>query len=200
MLRFAGYVCLAFATGAIGTSWALHGFPVRLAGAVKVDAPAAAVEASFGDESGQRALRRRWEATQTNQGDNDREREQLRLNLLQAATGYRLSPCDKTMKANLVAALIAYTEAWQRKLDCFRPLNMTMFCGEKKLNDAYAAFSTPMDEMVKTAVQQATDLGGITGDDFPDAIRFDVAQFAGSGIYGGVPWACTASVPMKRLR
>jgi hypothetical protein len=59
---------------------------------------------------------------------------------LQAGNAYAMSPCDETMKSNLIAAVTAYTRAWQEKMDCPRPQNMLMFCSDKKIKEVADTF------------------------------------------------------------
>jgi len=87
------------------------------------------------------------------------------------------------MKANLIAAVSAYARAWQKTMDCPRPLNMLMFCGDKKLKDVAETFSTPLDIRVKAALSEAFDQRGIVKADFPADLRSDVLQFAGPGLW-----------------
>ena len=64
------------------------------------------------EESVKKGIRKDWENSKTSQSDGDKERDKLRLELLQASIGYKLSPCDATMKKNLVSAVTNYTNAW----------------------------------------------------------------------------------------
>jgi hypothetical protein len=130
-------------------------------------------------------LRRDWENAKTSQSDDDPKRNALRLELLQAANAYALSPCDATMKKNLVEALTAMTVAWAELAGC---RDGVMSC--TRLDDARMAFGTPMDVRVREAVGAAIAKGGIAREDFSPAVRnlaleFRVAQ-------GGGPAACHA--------
>jgi hypothetical protein len=106
-----------------------------------------------------------------------------------------MSPCDETMKSNLIAAVMAYTRAWQKRMDCPRPQNMLMFCGDKKLKEVAAAFSTPLDIRVKAALFKAFDQRGIVKADFPADMRFDVLQFASPGL-----WSDESPICLPRMR
>ncbi len=201
MLRFVGQVCVAFIVGGIGMSWALRGFPMSMEPPSFV-APLSPMKATFREKTAQDFERESWESTQTLQSDKDAERDRLRLDLLQAANGYSQSPCDQTMKANLVAALTAYTEAWQRKLNCARSGIMPMLCRGKR-EEAAAAFGTPLDRTVQAAVADATNQGGLVKADFKELIRFDVLQFAGPGVWSDDLPVCnwsTKTQPQRRLR
>jgi hypothetical protein len=136
-----------------------------------------------------------WEAAHTSQSDKNPKLDTIRLDALQAATAYAMSPCDETMKSNLIAALTAYTRAWQEKMDCPRPQNMLMFCGDKKLKEVAETFSTPLDIRVKEAMDRAFEQRGIVKTDFPASVRFDVLQFAGPGL-----WSDPSPICLPRMR
>ena len=128
------------------------------------------------EESVKKGVRKDWENSKTAQGDGDPERDRLRLALLQAANAYELSPCDATMKKNLVEALATYTEAWTDMAGCKFGI-----CGgdDRKIDTAAANFSTPADMRVRDAVRAAFDKGGIGREDFPSSIRLWVTMLAG---------------------
>ena len=196
MTRFILYLCMAFITAFVGVTWAARGFPVHFSSAVNVGPLQPTVTATFGDQSAKDYERKMWEAEHTAQSDKDPKLDKIRLETLQAANAYAMSPCDDTMKSNLIAALTAYTRAWQQKMDCPRPQNMLMFCSDKKLKEATATFSTPLDIRVKEALSQAFDQRGIVKTDFPSSVRFDVLQFAGPGL-----WSDDASpICLPRMR
>src|ERR1700720_810784 len=142
MIRFVLFVCMAFATAFVGVSWAARGFPFLSFEFTRPMQPT--VTATFGDQSAKDYERKMWEAEHTAQSDGDTKLDRIRLEALQAANAYAMSPCDETMKSNLIAAVTAYTRAWQRKLNCPRPQNMLMFCGDEKLKQVAATFSTPL--------------------------------------------------------
>src|SRR5216684_8207228 len=147
MVRFVLYTSMAFITAFVGVFWAMRGFPVDFSGPVSVSPLQPTVTATFGDQSAKTYERKMWEAAHTSQSDKNPELDQLRLDTLQAANAYAMSPCDTTMKSNLIAALTAYTRAWQEKLDC----PVLMLCNDKKLKEAADTFSTPLDIRIKEA-------------------------------------------------
>jgi hypothetical protein len=128
------------------------------------------------EESVKKGIRKDWEASKTVQGDGDPEREALRLAALQAANAFALSPCDATMKKNLVEALSAYAKAWSEMAGC-----KSGFCGGdgRKIDTAAASFSTPADMRVRAAVRAAFEKGGVSRDDFPGSVRLWVTMLAG---------------------
>jgi hypothetical protein len=191
MVRFVLYTSMAFITAFAGVSWAMRGFPVNFSGPVSVGPRQPTVTATFGDESAKTYERKMWEAAHTSQSDKNPELDQLRLDTLQAANAYAMSPCDTTMKSNLIAALTAYTRAWQKKLDC----SMPMFCNDKKLQEAADTFSTPLDIRVKEALNEAFEQRGIVRTDFPSSVRFHVLQFAGPAL-----WADESPICLPQMR
>ena len=186
MKRIYVYVALAFVASFAGVSWATRGFPVGV-GAW----PTAFASGDHGARDDQ---------------DKKRENERIMRSLdtikneaLQAATGFALSPCDSTMKQNLVAALTAYVHAWQIKLDCPRLANMPIVCSQEKLKAAVATFSTPLDLRLTDAVAQAFDQPGITIADFPESIRFDMLRFGGPALRPGYLATCQTQAPVYRI-
>jgi hypothetical protein len=183
MSRFTVYVVMAFVTAFVGVSWAARGFPVFVSAPIAVVPLQPATNASFGDESAKERARKDWEAEHTSQSDKNPNLDALRLDALQAATAYEMSPCDKTMKSNLIDALTAYTRAWQVKLDCPRRMGMMIGCSDKKMQEAADTFRTPLDKRVQEALHAAFDQKGIVKADFPVDVREDVLHFAGPGLW-----------------
>jgi len=194
MFRFILYVSMSFVTVFVGVTWATRGFPTSFFGPPRGPLQPT-LTATFGDQSARDYERKMWEAEHTAQSDKDPKLDPIRLDALQAANAYAMSPCEETMKANLIAALAAYTHAWQQKMDCPRPMNMLMFCGDDKLKRVAATFSTPLDIRVKAALNEAFEQRGIIKADFPADIRFDVLQFAGPGL-----WSDESPLCLPRLR
>lgn len=195
MSRFILYVSMAFITAFVGVFWAARGFPVHFSGPVISRPLQPTVTATFGDQSAKDHERKMWEAEHTAQSDKNPKLDKIRLEALQAGNAYAMSPCDKTMKSNLIAAVTAYTRAWQKKLDCPRPQNMLIFCSDQKLKAAAATFSTPLDLRVQAALKEAFEQKGVVKSDFPSSMRFDVLQFAGPGL-----WSDESAICLPRMR
>lgn len=193
MIRFVLFVCMAFATAFVGVSWAARGFPILSFEFTRPLQPT--VTATFGDQSAKDYERKMWEAEHTAQSDGDSKLDKIRLEALQAGNAYTLSPCGETTKLNLIAAVTAYTRAWQKKMDCPRPQNMLMFCSDKKLKEVADTFSTPLDIRVKAALHEAFEQRGIVKADFPEDLRRDMLQFAGPGL-----WFDESPVCLPRMR
>jgi hypothetical protein len=181
MSRFILYVCMSFVTAFVGVTWAARGFPVYSFRFESQLEPT--LTTTFGDDSAKAYERKMWEAQHTAQSDKNPKLDVIRLDALQAGTAYAMSPCDSTMKLNLVTAVTAYTRAWQQKLDCQRPMGMLIACSDKKLKDTADTFSTPLDKRVQDALSAAFDQKGVVKTDFPPEVRSDVAQFAGPGFW-----------------
>jgi hypothetical protein len=194
MARFALFSVLAFATAFAVVSWVTHGFPVPTVGPV-AGRLQPTVTAEFGDQSAKDYERKMWEAQHTSQSDGDAKLDRIRLEALQAANAYTMSPCGEATKANLIAAISDYTRAWQKKMDCPRPQNMLMFCSDKRLKEVAATFSTPLDIRVQAALHEAFEQRGIVKADFPADLRFDVLKFAGPGL-----WSDESPICLPRMR
>jgi hypothetical protein len=173
------YVAIAFATSFAAVSWAARGFPMHWSGPVSVSALQPTIPSTFGDTRTMDDERKRRENAA--QKDANPSLDKIRQEVLQAATGFEMSPCNSAMKRNLIEALTAYTRAWQTKLDC----PVKMFCTDEKLKAAAAAFSTPLDLRIKEALLQAFMQPGIVKTDFPASVQFDVLQFGGPGLWAG---------------
>jgi len=188
MIRFVAFVVMAFVTAFVGVSWAVRGFPTQTPSPQIVAPLSALVDAKFGGEDAREFERKAWVAQHTAQSDKNPKLDALRLDALQAATAYKMSPCDDTMKRNLVEALTAYTRAYLAKLDCSP--RMMMFCGDKKIKDAADTFSTPLDKRVKDALFEAFEQKGVVRADFAGDVREEVLQFAGPGLWSDESPVC----------
>ena len=172
-IRFTLIAIVLFGLTFVGISWANKGFPVM---AMRAEPMKPDVRVPTFEESVTKGVRKDWENSKTAQGDGDPKREALRLAALQAANAYALSPCDATMKKNLVEALSAYAKAWSDMAGC-----KFFVCGgdDRKIDTAATNFSTPSDMRVREAVRAAFEKGGISREDFPGSIRLWVTMLAG---------------------
>jgi hypothetical protein len=180
MSRFILFTCMAFVTTFVGFSWALRGFPTYSFSPIGELKPT--LTTTFGGESAKAHERKAWEAEHTAMSDKDPKLDALRMDALQAGTAYAMSPCDDTMKANLVAATAAYARGYMKIYDCPNPA-FGMFCSEKKRDQANAAYSTPLDVRVKAALEEAFEQKGVVEEDFPEDVRLTVKVFSGPGLW-----------------
>ena len=195
MGRFIQFVGMAFVTAFVGVFWAARGFPTDYFSPSLVKPLQPTVEAYFGDEHAKEGLRKDWEAQHTARGDNDAKRNAIRMDTLQAANAYAMSPCDKTMKANLVDALSAYTRAWQATLACKRNFLGQLICSDEKFKRAADSVDTPLDRRVKTALEAAFEQKGIVTADFPEDVQEDVKPFTSPDF-----WSDQSPVCLPRQR
>lgn len=185
MSRFILYLGMAFVTAFVGVSWAVHGFPMWSRSPVTQLQPT--VTSTFGDTRESEEERNRKGAINLAEKIANPALDKLRLDTLQAANAYSLSPCDKTIKANLVSALTAYTQAWQGVLSCSGP---RMLCKDADMLRATSTFSTSLDKRVKEALDSAFEQKGIVKADFPPSVQFDMLQFAGPNLWAGESPVC----------
>lgn len=184
MGRFILYVFMAFTTAFVGVFWAARGFPTRSSAPQLVAPLRPTIDSKFGDENAVKAYeRKQWESEHTAQSDKNPKLDALRLDALQAGNAYSMSPCDKTMKANLINATTAYARAYQAKLGCKTTMLGMMNCSDKQIKEAADAFTTPLDDRVKAALHAAFDQKGVVKADFPADVRFNVLHFAGPGLW-----------------
>ena len=188
-IRFALIAVGLFALAFVGISWSQKSFPVMAMKAepVKPDARIPTFE-----ESVKKGIRKDWENAQTNQSDGNKERDTLRLALLQASIGYKLSPCDPTMKANLVAAVTNYTKTWQAKFYCRGGVDGCPKNEDEREDAARAAFQTAADRRVHETLREAYEQGGIGRDDFHRSVRDEIYLFSRMP-FGGEQAACVTA-------
>ena len=190
MSRFILYVFMAFTTAFVGTFWAARGFPVGSFNPVSVQPVQATLTTTFGDNSGEK--KREQLVEEQLRDPENAKRNLLRADALQAATGFALSPCDKTMKASLVAATRAYATAFAEIRKC-----NSMFTNCDTVLDKNAAtYSTPIDLRVRAALHEAFEKGGISAADFPPELRMAVMSLANS--QGDPVSACETSAQRDR--
>jgi hypothetical protein len=185
MFRFILYAVIGCAIAFGGVSWAMRGFPnPGKAFETAVNGPVAGpkqtrVTTTFAKDY----HRKMWEeAEEAARNDRDPKLDRVRMEALQTADAYAMAPCGEFTRLNLIAALTAYTQAWQDRVkDCPRVVTIPL-CSDKKVREVAAAFSTPLDLRVQAALSLAFAKGGITINDFPAEVRRDALQFGGSGL------------------
>lgn len=188
MPRFILCLGMAFVTAFVGVTWVARGFPVYTPVFVAPLQPT--LTSKFGDNSGEK--KRELLGEQQLQDPENAKRNPLRADALQAATGYALSPCDKTMKANLVVATQAYVTAFYEIRKC----NPMFKNCEPAFDKAIATYSTPFDLRVRKALHEAFAKGGISKVDFPSELQMSVMSLASS--QGSPVSACETSAEVDR--
>jgi hypothetical protein len=183
-LRFGMTAVALFVLAFVGISWASRGFPIAM---IKVAPLKPDARGPMFQESVNKGARQE-EESQPSQSDGHKGRDKLRLELLQAANAYTLSPCDQMIRRNLIGAMTNYTMAWATIAGCRKDGVCTW--EDKKLDAAREAFYTPADKRVHVALREAVWKGGINRDDFPPMIRESVMQW--SGLPFAEPEACHA--------
>ncbi len=168
--RLAALAGALFVLSYSGVAWTMAGAPLPAlsAGWFTQEARVAALPAA----RGQVAVALLPEPD-LNSRDGDPVLDKLRLAAIQASNAYAMSPCDGAVKANLVAMVSAYAQAWHDMMGC-GPGG----CDHDKLNAAAITFSTPLDMKVRAAVSAAFDKRGIIVDEFPAPLRINVAMLA----------------------
>jgi hypothetical protein len=171
-ISFALLVALAGGVGFVGVSWLSAGVPVPMVAVTPL--PPSQGLPTF-TESVERGDRKAWTESKTSAGDSDRERDALRLDLMQAANAYSLSPCSPAIKANLVTALTAYATAVADKTGC----RFMMCGGGPRVSAGAEMFSTPLDKRAREAVAEAFDKGGIAVQEFPASLKLTLLMVVG---------------------
>jgi hypothetical protein len=190
MGRFILYVSMTFVTVFVAVTWAARGFPVNFSKPSIVQPLQPTLTTTFGDNSAEK--KREQLAEQQLQDPDNAKRNPLRADALQAATGYALSPCDKTMKANLVAAMRAYAMTFYEIHKC----NPMFTNCDPAFDKAIATYSTPYDMRVRNALHEAFEKGGISKADFPPELQMSVMSLANST--GSTVSACETSARRDR--
>jgi hypothetical protein len=190
MSRFILYVAMTFITAFVGVFWAARGFPMYFPSPITLAPVQPSRIPTFGDHSADKGRERLVE--EQLQNPENAKRNPLRADAIQAATGFALSPCDKTMKANLVAAAQAYARPLREMQKC----NRFLADCTPVIDKAIAAYATPYDVRVKQALHEAFEKGGIGTADFPPELQLVVASLASSA--GSPVSACDTSAERDR--
>jgi len=183
-IRFALLAAGLFGLAFVAVSWANKGFPVMVTGVVPVRPDARVptftpVSGGEGSAHWREEMRQDWENSKTSRSDGNIARDKVRRELLQASTAYELSPCNATIRNDLIKALGDYTRAWYDMAFCRPGLNGCPVQDDARIDRAAAAFKTPADARVREALELALEQGGISRDDFPAPINRHVLMWTG---------------------
>ncbi|QUS41199.1 hypothetical protein RPMA_21895 [Tardiphaga alba] len=181
------FISVAVSTFVIGL-WGARGFPIPFIAATPMQAR---VDSTFGNDKSEQIAQQRQE--QAVADPDNGKRNPLRMDALQAATGFTLSPCNPEMKAKLVAATTAYAAAYRWRDTC----NPMFGNCEPAIERANVMYSSPLDKRVRAALNEAFEKGGITGQDFPPNLQMEVMSLANS--QGNPVSACTQTSE-RRMR
>lgn len=186
MARSILYAGMAFVTAFVGVFWAVRGFPTRSESPSIVGQLTPTVNHTFGDDTFHREYQTQHQIAvqEQMQSPENSERDKIRLATLQAATAYALSPCGPGFKDELVKTLTLYAKAYMDARGC-----TYIMCSDKKVDDAQAAFDSPLDQRVQAALKSAFEQGGITVQEFPSSLHIGVTGFARS--QGSAASRCT---------
>ncbi len=196
MSRFVILVAAAFAASFIGGSWAMSGFPVpaidfallpshptprelRPSPNVPTFQPFPGMQPTETPE-----LRRLIEHKLANFGSGDTAHDVQRNDVLREAMKYTYTG-HCLDKHGVIRAITEYVQAYQEVRNC------TYFCSSQKLDLAWAAFSSPLDQEIRSAIQAAYDRGNISTADFPPAIAGEIRLVA--GLRSNKAKGCTSS-------
>ncbi|HEY8332420.1 MAG TPA: hypothetical protein VIQ05_01395 [Tardiphaga sp.] len=173
MNRLFLFVSIVAATFIVGV-WAARGFPTHSLFRPPVAQLQPTLDATFGNDQSEERRERR--AQQALADPDNAKRNPLRMDALQAATGYALSPCDAGMKANLVAATRAYAAGYGEFAKC----NPMFSNCDPVLEKANVMYGSPLDLRVRDALHAAFEKGGISKQDFPPNMQMSVMVLANS--------------------
>jgi hypothetical protein len=163
-LRFLGLAAGMFAAVFFGMKWLLRAEPLQ------PDARLPTFQRVDKDSP-------RSQLEQTSISDNDPTRDRLRHEVLDYAKPLKDDSCNKTLRANYIKAVIAYTRAWISIVPCLG--DHTCRGSDSPLLDRAAhAFGSPLDLRLRDAMQ-AVHAKGIFGPaDFPKDVVHLVATLA----------------------
>jgi hypothetical protein len=189
-LRFIALTVGLFAAAFFGVRWLTAGAPVPLPTVVSLQPDPhipTFVEKSRKDIAEQHE--RDWLASQTVQGDDDPERNRLRAAVIEAATGFTLSPCNDALKTQYLDAAAAYARAFVTLGGC--PNYPSCIPDDAAMERANQIFRSPADARVKRAIT-AVHRMGISVKDYPGRIGSAVAHLGGPADNFGEPFSCTS--------
>ena len=119
----------------------------------------------------------RYKLEQSSASDDDEVRDRLRNDVLGYAKPLSDDPCNETLKANYVKAVVAYARAWTSIAPCVAIRSCTSWDSEK-LDRARKAFGTPQDHRVRDAMMKVHTKVTFGTADFPEDTTRLVAELA----------------------
>lgn len=119
----------------------------------------------------------RYKAEQSSESENDTVRDRLRSDVLNYAKALGDEPCNETLKASYIKAVVAYARAWISVAPCIASLSCSSQ-DSAKLDRARKAFGTPRDHRVRDAMMAVHAKVAFGTADFPEDTSHLVADLA----------------------
>lgn len=171
-LRFGLITLGLFALAFVGVTWMKAGFPLTIIGVAELKPNP---KLPVFEEATKMAAREGVAGSNANDRDGHVEHDRLRRELQQASTEFNVSSCNYTVRTRFVDALTNYVTAWHDMAFCKPGVADCPNGDDARLERAATAFRTPSDRSTQDGVREALmGAGGVSPEDFPDAIRSDV--------------------------
>lgn len=119
----------------------------------------------------------RYKLEQSSASDDDAVRDRLRADVLDYAKALDDDPCNETLKAQYIKAVVAYARAWTSIAPCVAIRSCTSW-DSAKLDRARKAFGTPRDHRVRDAMMKVHAKVTFGTADFPKDTTRLVADWA----------------------
>jgi hypothetical protein len=130
---------------------------------------------------------REWRDSKTAQGDGDPERQRLREAVIEAATAFRLSPCNEELKKKYIEAALAYARAFVVLAGC--PNFPICPDNDAAMESAKKVFRSPADARVRAAMSDVHEMG-IRIKDYPGRLGLAIDFLSGSTGRGDEEFSC----------
>ena len=189
-------VVALFAASFLGVRWITLGGPIPVVRVVPLK-PNPSIP-TF-EESSRKAVaaerEQEWLESKTAQGDGDPERTRLRDAVIDAATAFRLSPCNEAFKKRYFEAVNAYARAFVVLAGC--PNFPICRGGDAAMENAKKIFRSPADARVREAMTSVHDMG-IGINDYPGPLKLAIDHLSGSSGRGNEGFSCQNAEAPKR--
>lgn len=127
-----------------------------------------------------------YKLAQSSASDNDAVRDRLRDDVLGYAKALGDDPCNDTLKASYIKAVVAYARAWTSIAPCVAILSCTGW-DSAALDRARKAFGTPRDHRVRDAMMAVHAKVTFGTGDFPEDTSHLVADLAADDAIDSAP-------------
>jgi hypothetical protein len=190
-------VIALFAVSFLGVRWITLGGPIPVLRVVPLK-PNPAIE-TFEERSRRdiaAAREQEWLDSKTAQSDGDPERNRLREAVIEAATAFRLSPCNEALKKKYFEAVNAYARAFVVLAGC--PNFPLCRDNDAAMENAKKVFHSPADARVREAMSSVHDMG-IGINDYPGPLKLAIDHLSGSTGRGNEGFSCRDVEAPKRV-